>query len=97
MLYVLYLLHGTVATGTYSLHKNVASSGWQMKMKLLHSPIGTMMAWKSQTHGNTWEWMDQKQRRLVKTIEMKTTLLFYGLVARDDENPMVACQNRVLV
>jgi hypothetical protein len=43
-------------------------------------------------HGNEWI---SGHRLELNTIEIKTTLLFYGLVARDDENPMVACQNGV--
>jgi hypothetical protein len=47
---------------------------------------------------NTRKQTDQKRRRLaIKTLQIKTTLLFYGLEAREDEKPMVACQIRVLV
>jgi hypothetical protein len=45
---------------------------------------------KNQTHGKERIRNDMDK---LKTIEMKITLLFYGLVARDDENIMVACQN----
>jgi hypothetical protein len=47
---------------------------------------------------NTRKQTDQKRRRLaINTLQIKTTLLFYGLEAREDEKPMVACQIRVLV
>ena len=46
---------------------------------------------------NTRKQTDQKRRRLaISTLQIKTTLLFYGLEAREDENPMVACRIQVL-
>jgi hypothetical protein len=46
---------------------------------------------------NTRKQTDQKRRRLaINTLQIKTALLFYGLEAREDEKPMVACQIRVL-
>jgi hypothetical protein len=97
---VLYLLNGTVWTNENGTTVCVPTSMQaRAKFALKAASSGRWAPPLTDRHDDgldepkTRKQKDQRQRRLAKYYKIKTTVLFYGLVARDDENPMVACQN----